>query len=160
MTSAARRLVISDHQPTWPVRFRELARSLRERLGDDALRIDHIGSTSVPGLAAKDLIDIQVTVAELVVSDAWPDELLPGLHRRSVRGDHIPAASSVDPADWSKRYWSDPQAVHVHVREEGRPNQQYPLLFRDYPRADPLAAGSYGSLKRALAATVEDDWDV
>ena len=74
-------------------------------------------------------------------------------------GDHIPAASSVDPAGWSKRYWSDPQAVHVHVREEGRPNQQYPLLFRDYLRADPLAAGSYGSLKRALAATVEDDWD-
>jgi GrpB-like predicted nucleotidyltransferase (UPF0157 family) len=157
MAGASRGLVISDYEPSWPTRFRGFARSLRERLGQDAVRIDHIGSTSVPGLAAKDLIDIQVTVADLELSDAWPDELLPGLHRRSGMFDHVPAASSSDPADWDKRYWSSPQTLHVHVRQDGRVNQRYPLLFRDYLRADPIAAGSYASLKRALAAMVGDD---
>ena len=160
MADTSRRLVISDDDPAWPTRFLGIARSLRQRLGDGALRIDHIGSTSVPGLAAKDLIDVQVTVADLAVSDPWPDELLPALLRRSeVRGDHVPAAASTDPADWEKRYWSDPQAIHVHVRQLGRANQRYPLLFRDFLRADPVAAGAYASLKRALAATVGDDWD-
>lgn len=151
--------MISEYEPTWPMRFGEIARSLRERLGADAVRIDHIGSTSVPGLAAKDLIDIQVTVAALGVSDSWPDELLPTMHRRPGMRDHVPATSSTDSAEWDKRYWSHPQGIHVHVREDGRLNQRYPLLFRDDLRTDPVAAGSYASLKRALVAVVEDDWD-
>ena len=154
-----RELVIVDYDPAWPDRFRAIANELRQRVGGDAVRVDHIGSTSVPGLAAKDLIDIQITVPRLGVGDAWPDELLPGLVRRPGFADHVPAEGSQDPADWAKRYWSHPMRVHVHVREEGRPNQRYPLLFRDYLRADPLAARSYGAVKRELAAIVGDDWD-
>ena len=159
MAATSKRLVISSSQSTWPARFREIAGALRQLLGEDTTRIDHIGSTSVPGLAVKDVIDIQVTVSELAASDRWPDELLPGLVRRPVTRDHVPAASSTDPADWDKRYWSGPVGLHVHVRQHGRPNQRYALLFRDYLRHDPVAAGSYESLKRALAATVGDDWD-
>lgn len=157
---AQERLVISDYDPTWPDRFREIGTGLRERVGDDALRIDHIGSTSVRGLAAKDVIDVQITVEELAVADAWPHELLPGLLRRVGNlADHVPASGSGDPADWDKRYWSNSKNVHVHVRANGRPNQRYALLFRDYLRADPLAAASYGALKQALATAAPDDWD-
>ena len=56
---------IVPYNPGWPIEFREIAGRLRQGLGDLALRIDHIGSTSVPGLDAKDIIDVQITVASL-----------------------------------------------------------------------------------------------
>ena len=59
------RLVISDYDPAWPDRFREIAGSLRRVLGGEALRIDHIGSTAVPGLAAKTLIECRSRCATL-----------------------------------------------------------------------------------------------
>jgi GrpB-like predicted nucleotidyltransferase (UPF0157 family) len=64
-----------------------------------------------------------------------------------------------DAVQWEKLYWSNGSSIHLHVREQGRLNQRYPLLFRDYLRADPIAAGAYGLLKRALAEVVADDWD-
>ena len=152
-------LVIRDYRPTWPMAFRSLGDELRAQLGDDALRIDHIGSTAVPGLAAKDLIDIQVTVQNLADADRWPTELLPGLIRRDNRTDHVPSGACTDPVEWTRAYWSDRRRVHVHVREQGRLNQRYALLFRDYLRADAGAAGAYGAVKRALAGVAPDDWD-
>ncbi len=152
-------LTIAEYDPTWRVRFREIATSPRTTVEADALRIDHIGSTSAPGLVAKDLIDVQITVEELEVADAWPDELLPALARRvDTLTDHIPPGASNDSTDWTKRYWSNSRDLHVHVRAAGRPNQRYPLLFRDYLRAEPRAA-AYGAVKQALAAVAPDDWD-
>ena len=64
------------------------------------------------------------------------------------------------PRDWSKHYWSDRAEVHVHVRELGRPNQRYALLFRDYLRADRRAPPSRTERSSAaLAAAAHDDWD-
>lgn len=60
-----RRVTIVPARAEWPEEFRRVARSLRETLGPIAMRIDHIGSTSVPGLAAKDVIDVQLTVGDL-----------------------------------------------------------------------------------------------
>jgi GrpB-like predicted nucleotidyltransferase (UPF0157 family) len=153
--------VISDYDPAWPSKFRGIGDSLRRQLdGAIVLRIDHIGSTAVPGLAAKDLIDVQLTVGRLDEVDEWPDELLPGLTRRPGNTvDHVPSGAPAEPAEWTKRYWSDRHTVHVHVREQGRLNQRYALMFRDYLRADATAAGAYGQLKRALAEAVADDWD-
>lgn len=109
-------LIISDCDPIRPDRFRQLAVQLRVSVGVDALGVDHIGSTSLPGLVAKDVIDIQITVHELGVADGWPDELLPGLVRRVGKlADHIPAGASIDGADWDKRYWSNSKDLHVHV---------------------------------------------
>jgi GrpB-like predicted nucleotidyltransferase (UPF0157 family) len=154
-----KRLVISDYQSRWIVQFQDVATDLRSALGDVILRIDHIGSTSVAGLAAKDIIDVQVTVRELAEADAWPDELLPGLIRRPGFADHVPAGGHPDPLEWTKRYWSRPHKVHVHVREHGRLNQRYALLFRDYLRSEPRAAAAYADLKRALAAAIPNDRD-
>jgi GrpB-like predicted nucleotidyltransferase (UPF0157 family) len=154
-----RPLVIGDHNPAWPEDFRRLAGALRAQLGDDALRVDHIGSTAVPGLAGKDVIDIQVTVRDLAHADRWPDELPPGALRRPNRADHAPAGAASDPREWTKRYWSDRRRVHIHVREQGRLNQRYALLFRDYLRADTAAARGYGAVKRALAAAAAGDRD-
>ena len=156
-----RRLRIVDYDPAWPDRFATIGAALHERLGERALRIDHIGSTAVPGLAAKDVIDLQVTVAHLKVAEDWPDELLPNLRRRPrVTTDHVPLGVISDAHEWTKLYWSDDVSLHLHVREDGRLNQRYPILFRDYLRADPMAAGAYGLLKRALAEVAADDLDI
>ena len=128
MGSAGRKpLVIADYDPAWPDRFLAIGRSLRGALGDAILCIDHIGSTAVAGLPAKDLIDVQVTVRDLAGADAWAEELLPGLVRRQkVTADHVPPGATADPSEWTKRYWSERWTLHVHVREQGRLNQRYP----------------------------------
>jgi GrpB-like predicted nucleotidyltransferase (UPF0157 family) len=154
-------LVIVDYNPTWPDQFEQLATDLRRHLGDGVVGIDHIGSTSVPGLAAKDVIDLQVTVASL--ADA--DRLAPAFQRAGYvptpyRLDHQPAGDPSDPGRWGKRLWQSPpgaRRVNAHVRVDGWPNQRYALLFRDYLRARPAAAAAYERLKRGLAERFGDD---
>ena len=154
-------IAVVDYDPTWPDQFEELAAELRRHLGDGALAIDHIGSTAVPGLAAKDVIDLQVTVADL----AQADRLAPAFGRAGYvsspyRRDHQPAGDASDPGRWEKRLWQSPpgaRRVNAHVRVAGWPNQRYALLFRDYLRARPPAAAAYARLKRALAEVFGDD---
>jgi GrpB-like predicted nucleotidyltransferase (UPF0157 family) len=160
-TSGMAAVAIVDYDPTWPDQFEQLAVALRRQLGDPVLAIDHIGSTSVPGLAAKDVIDLQVTVASL--ADA--DRLAPGFGQAGYaaapyRHDHRPAGDTGDPGLWEKRLWQSPpgaRRVNVHVRVAGWPNQRYALLFRDYLRAHPRAAAAYARLKRVLAEHLGDD---
>lgn len=163
-TDEARRrpLRIIDHDVGWALAFATIGSALRGRVAQAVLRIDHIGSTVVPGLAAKHVIDIQVTVAHVAVAGDWTHEVLPDLIRRpAVTADHLPLDVPSDADEWAKLYWSNASSVHLHVREEGRLNQQrYSLLFRDYLRADPVAAGAYGLLRRALVEVSLDDSDM
>lgn len=147
--------IIRDYGEEWPLRFDELAGAVVAAIGHDVLRIDHIGSTAVPGLAAKDVIDIQVSVSSLDLADRWPDEI--GTFRRQdYREDHVPPGATPGP-NWHKRFWSsaEPRA-HLHVREVGRANHRYAMLFRDYLRADPAAMVAYERCKRHLADLCDD----
>jgi len=153
---------IIPYRPAWPVEFQAIGKILREALGDLALRIDHIGSTSIPGLAAKDRIDIQVTVARLDprIEQAF---LIAG-YQRSLRNtsDHLPPGNEDQPKMWVKWFFKPPEAqrpTNVHVRINGLPNQRYPLLFRDFLRAMPAAAFAYAQAKQALASYHADDAD-
>ena len=131
-------LRIVDHDGGWASALATIGSALRGQLAQAALRIDHIGSTAVRGLAAKDVIDIQVTVAHLDVARDWPHEVLPDLIRRpATTADHVPLGVPSDADEWAKLYWSNGSSVHLHVREEGRLNQRYPLLFRDYLSCGP-----------------------
>ena len=128
-----RTIEIVPYDERWPAAFHLLGDSLREALGEIAVRIDHIGSTSVPGLAAKDIIDVQVTVREL---DGLAIAALLAPHgytlREDITGDHIPPGDVREPAEWSKLYFRAPETqrpMHLHVRQAGRANQRYPLLF-------------------------------
>jgi GrpB-like predicted nucleotidyltransferase (UPF0157 family) len=157
------RIEIVDPRQDWDVEFRTIAEPLRSALGDLALRIDHIGSTSVPGLPAKDVIDIQVTVADLD-REAISGALAPlGYTRRfDIDRDHVPPMADPTPEQWQKLYFRAPEhqrASHLHVRQQGRPNQRYALLFRDYLRANPAAAGAYAEIKVALARLHPTDVD-
>ena len=77
-----------------------------------------------------------------------------------MTADHLPLGLPSDAAQWAKLYWSNGSSIHLHVRADGRLNQRYALLFRDYLRADPVAADAYGLLKRALAEIALDDLDI
>jgi GrpB-like predicted nucleotidyltransferase (UPF0157 family) len=150
------RVVIAPYSDRWPGDFERLARRLRSVLGERALRIDHIGSTAVPGLAAKDRIDVQVAVADL--SDANPLGGA-GFVEFAPVADHAPPWLEHDPAQWEKRLFQsapDSRAANIHVRLDGRANLRYALLFRDYLREHPAAVAAYAELKRRLAGELRD----
>ncbi len=145
----ADRVVIVSYDRGWPALFSELAGSLRRALQDTALRIDHIGSTSVPGLAAKPIIDVQVSVASLDPVDAYrlPLEGLGFVFR------------SQNP-ELTKRYFRErpgQRRTHIHVRRAGSWAEQFALLFRAYMRTHSAEAEGYADLKRGLAEQYGDD---
>jgi GrpB-like predicted nucleotidyltransferase (UPF0157 family) len=148
-------IAIVPYDERWPVDFDTIGTALREALGELALRIDHIGSTAVPGLAAKDIIDVQVTVAVLdAEAISLPLAPLGYTIHEGIARDHEPPGRDDAPDEWRKLYFHAPvgqRPTHLHVRQAGRANQRYALLFRDYLRAAPTAAAAYGRVKEALA---------
>ena len=157
------RVIIVDYRPDWPDEFAAIAADLRAALGALALRIDHIGSTAVPGLPAKDRIDVQVSVAD--VADPRVTAALVRLGYTpvpAITADHQPPGADGAGAAWAKRFFRPPagqRPTNLHVRGAGRANQRYALLFRDYLRAHPAAAAAYAETKRRLAAYHADDRD-
>jgi GrpB-like predicted nucleotidyltransferase (UPF0157 family) len=136
------RVAIEPYSERWARDFARLARRLRSVLGEHALRIDHIGSTAVPGLAAKDRIDVQVAVADL--ADANPLGGAAFVELGPVE-DHRPPGSDTGSDDWQKRFFQTDEGErrgNVHVRVEGRANHRYALLFRDYLREHSAAAAA------------------
>lgn len=153
-------LEIVPYRESWPAEFRQIASRLRTKLGDLALRIDHIGSTAVPGLSAKDVIDIQITVASLDQDLIAALSSIGYTQPEGIRRDHRPPGATGADSDWEKLYFNPPsgqRSTHVHVRIAGRPNQRYALLFRDYLRAHPAVAAAYAGLKRQLAHLTDPD---
>jgi putative glutamine amidotransferase len=136
---------LGEPDPTWPSRFEQVAKELHEALGTLAERIDHVGSTSVPGLPAKPTIDVQVSVASMVPRSAYVDPLV-------ERGFHW----ALDPWDDTHEFFSRDQGgvrnVHVHVCLSDSVWAQRHLAFRDWLRTHPDDAATYATLKRELAA--------
>lgn len=150
---------IVPYQTQWPAEFQAIAARLRQALGGLALRIDHIGSTSVPGLSAKDIIDVQITVAALDEPLRIALTSLGYVQPEGVWRDHCPPTGDESEAEWEKWFFFPPagqRKTNTHVRIQGRANQRYPLLFRDYLRLHPATAGAYAELKRRLAANLAD----
>jgi GrpB-like predicted nucleotidyltransferase (UPF0157 family) len=136
-------IVIVRYDPAWPDEFRRIGGRLRRVLGPVARRIDHIGSTAVPGLDAKPIIDVQVSVATLVPEAPY----LRPLEANGYRWHP-------DNPDRTKRFFREPEGdprAHVHVRAEGGFDEQLNLLLRDYLRSHPESAGEYARAKRSLA---------
>ncbi len=126
-----------------PTRFVEQAGALRAALGEVALRIDHVGSTAVPGLAAKPIVDIQISVAEFEPLDAFRVPL-----------ERLGYVFSVDNQERTKRYFREPpggRRTHLHIRRASSFSEQLALLFRDFMPAHPDWAQRYGELKVTLA---------
>jgi dephospho-CoA kinase len=154
---------IVEAQPSWPRQAGRLIARIEKAAGDLALRVDHVGSTSVPGLAAKDNIDLQLTVRSLEDADALADPLADaGFPARAGVDRDVPKPIAPDPGQWAKRYHSsaDPgRRVNLHVRVASRANWRFALLFPAWLRADPHARAEYEAFKRELAARFATDPD-
>ena len=151
---------IVEYRESWPLEFAEVAARLRAALGVHALAIHHIGSTGVPGLAAKDVIDVQVTVS----SFAGVVEPLEGAGfsgRGKPTRDHQPPGMTLPDAELEKRFFNplEGRKANIHVRIGGRFNHRYALLCRDYLRSHPMAASAYAEIKRQLARKFPHDAD-
>lgn len=166
---AAARLVPPD--PGWPDQARRIVNRLKTACGHRALRVDHIGSTAVPDLPGKDVIDIQITVASLDVADELAEPLLAAGYPRieGITSDvtKSPARSAVDRYDrnddaglWGKRIHAsaDPgRPTNVHIRVDGWPNQQFALLFVAWLSANSEARDEYLAVKRSAEARAGGD---
>ena len=147
MSDEAMRIVRYD--PEWPLIFAALAARLRHALGEVAPRIDHIGSTSVIGLDAKPVIDVQVSVAELTPEEPFRKPL-----------EDCGFSWRADNPERTKRYFRErpgTRRTHIHVRRAGSFSEQFSLLFRDYLRAHPERVAQYAAIKHELAPLLETD---
>jgi len=141
-------ITVVDFDPAWPPLFREWERRLAESLLGVAVRIEHIGSTAVPGLAAKPIIDIQVSVTDLEREERY----VPGFEEIGV---------ALRSRDAEHRYFRPapgrPRSVQIHVCTVGGDWERDHLRFRDILRSDAATRDSYAELKRQLARRFPHD---
>jgi GrpB-like predicted nucleotidyltransferase (UPF0157 family) len=155
-------ILIHEYQPSWPQEFIPIRAHLIEVLGSLALRVDHIGSTAVPGLGAKDVIDIQVTVKDLTPEIREKLVQAGYQHFEALTEDHLPPGEQDGISAWKKMVFVQPEGqrrTNIHVRIAGSLNQRYALLFRDYLRAHPNSVRSIEVIKRELARRKPEDVD-
>jgi GrpB-like predicted nucleotidyltransferase (UPF0157 family) len=138
-------ITIDPYDPAWPARFDTEAVSIRRALGELALRVEHVGSTAVPGLAAKPVVDIQVSVPSLANMGDFTERL------SQIGYGHVP----LGPIDLVYPYFQKPtvwpSTHHIHLCGVGSEQERKHLAFRDYLRNHPLIAAEYVTLKRQLA---------
>jgi len=143
---------VRDYDPRWPVLFEDECNRLRAVL-DPTLKIEHMGSTSVSGLAAKPIIDILVGVPSL--SQARSTFVKPLMQ---LGYSYIPEYEAWLPEElFFRKGMPGPWTHHLHVMEQSNPRWRDFLLFRDYLRLNPEIAAAYGSLKKSLAAKFGTD---
>ncbi|MEJ3749185.1 GrpB family protein [Actinomycetes bacterium KLBMP 9797] len=146
-----RRPVLFDPDPTWPGQARRLIGRLTTAAGERVVRVDHIGSTSVPGLPAKDLVDIQVVVADLDVAVQVAEDLRIAGFVRAGRWTGLDRCGAEHAEEVVVD--ADPgRPVNINIRPVTSPVWRDTLLFRDWLRVDAAARGEYAALKRNLAA--------
>jgi GrpB-like predicted nucleotidyltransferase (UPF0157 family) len=137
---------IVDPNPAWGARFEVEATRIRGALGGRALAVEHVGSTAVPGLAAKPVVDVCVVVADSADEAAYLPSLEEAGYELRVR----------EPGWYEHRMVRTPAAdVHVHVFSVGCPEIDRMLAFRDHLRIDERDRDLYAATKRELATR---DW--
>lgn len=136
------------YDPQWPAKFERWRSRLQGALGEAALRIEHVGSTSVPALPAKPIIDIQISVRNLGDEATY----VPPLEKTGVQ-----LRSRDNLHRYFRPFPSHPRDVHIHVCAAGSDWEREHLLFRDYLRSHPEARDRYTAAKRQAAALWADD---
>lgn len=140
-----RAIVIADYDPGWPARFEHERQRIVAALGATALRVEHFGSTAVPGLAAKPIIDVLVCVADPDDEAAFAPQFEAAGYELRVR-------------EPGHRMFRTPERdVHVHLWSDGDSEVSRLLVFRDRLRSSADDRAEYERLKRELAARTWDD---
>ncbi|MEV4347470.1 GrpB family protein [Actinoplanes sp. NPDC049596] len=137
-----RPIAIEDYDPAWAERYAATCSSLREILGDQILGVEHVGSTSVPGLPAKAIVDIDLTIADTGDESRYVPALEAAGYFLILR----------EPWWYGHRMLVDAEEdIHLHVWPQGAPEATRHLLFRDWLRTHPEDRDLYAATKRRLA---------
>ena len=143
-------MLLHPYNPSWPEIFNTEKEALNQALGDLPLRIDHVGSTSVPGLLAKPIIDIQISVAKIDVPVFEGALKTLGYH-------HLPMPEpSPDVYPFFRKPKNWPTTHHVHFCIINGEEEVKHLAFRDWLRTHPEDMAAYAALKEGLAKEVDD----
>ena len=151
---ATEEVVIAPYSDQWPLVAQELISELSTTFGNDAIAIEHIGSTSIPALAAKPVIDIMVMMKDFNAID-----------RAAQRLTETHPAWHLVPAEFDERPWrrfmvkvvADHRFAHLHLVPEGQPRWTEHISFREALRADSKLVEQYAALKRDLAELHRND---
>lgn len=142
-------VIVEPYNDNWPSLFNELRNQIIKQIGPYINRVDHIGSTSVVGLAAKPIVDIQISVSDFEHMEPIRTGLAAlGYQYRSDNGD------------LTKRYFRESSGMrrtHIHIRQSGSWSEQFNLLFRDYLREHEEAKNQYATVKNKLAKQYRND---
>ncbi|MCC8966219.1 GrpB family protein [Bradyrhizobium sp. Pear76] len=146
-------IVVSDYDPNWPALFAQERMRIENALGAFSLAIEHIGSTAVPGLPSKPIIDLLVGVPSLEQASQRCIKPLEALGYV-----YMPDYASWIPGElFFRKGPPGPWTHHLHMMEPSHPRWESRLVFRDYLRTHPEAARAYADIKRALAAASKDN---
>ncbi|MHC1948580.1 GrpB family protein [Bradyrhizobium sp. UFLA06-06] len=146
-------IVVLDYDPNWPAMFETERARVEHALGSLALAIEHVGSTAVPGLPSKPIIDLMVGVPSLAEARERCIEPIEALGY-----NYIPEYAAWLPGElFFRKGPPGPWTHHLHVMEPSNPRWETLLVFRDYLRAHPEAAHAYADIKQALAASSRED---
>jgi len=135
---------LADYNPEWPTLFQQEADKIAAVIGDAVIEVEHIGSTSIPGIRAKPIIDILLIVEHFAPLDEYRERLEP-------LGYHIFAHKDFNQADHLFFWKGMPRTHHLHIVEYATWEHQRHLLFRDYLRNHPEVAEQYEQVKRELS---------
>ena len=147
-----RTILVTEYDPQWPILFEREKAEMIAALGSSLLMIEHIGSTAIPGLAAKPVIDIGVGVRSLADAPAF----MPSIEKLGYA--YEPTLEQLLPE--RRFFWKGTSAIHtchLHLAEMDNPVLLKPLRFRDYLRRHPELAEKYGELKKELAKRCGQD---
>ena len=149
-----RPILVVEYDPQWPVLFEHEKEAIITALGSSHLVVEHIGSTAVPGLAAKPVIDLGVGVRSLADAPV----LIPSIEKLGYA--YEPTLEQLTPE--RRFFWKGTPTIHtyhLHLAEMDHPVLLRPLRFRDYLRGHPDLAEKYGEIKRELAKRCGQDID-
>lgn len=146
--SENREIKIVEYDDRWPLKFAQHVKIIEEAVGDVAIGIEHIGSTAVPGLAAKPIIDILLIVKDSSDEGKYLDQMLSAGYQLRVREPDFHE---------HRMFRTQNRDVHVHVFSEGSSEIDRYLIFRNRLRAIPSERRDYESVKRKLAAGEWED---
>jgi len=143
------KVVVTNSNPQWPEMFETEANKLREVFGDELTVVHHIGSTSVPGLKAKPIIDIMPLVRNIEVVDKF--------NKQMIALEYEPMGEFGIPGRRYFRKGGDVQTYHIHVFQLSSRDAERHLAFRDFLREHKDYALKYGELKATLARSFPND---
>ena len=141
---------IAEYSPDWPLVFEREAAAILEACSPWVTEVHHVGSTSVPGLAAKPILDMMPIAA-------GPAEGLEAVPRMTALGYLYDGESGIPGRFYFDGVVDGRTVAHVHMLPEGHPAASKHLVFRDHLRTHPDAAREYELLKRELASKYRDD---